>query len=106
MALDNLLKRLPKDLPDEVFEEILSGPGVRIERILSRGHSSPESGWYDQDKNEWVLLIQGAGQLIFADGEAITLAPGDHINIPAHRRHRVAWTDPDQVSVWLAVFYR
>ena len=105
MPLDNLFESIPSDLPVEVFEEILQRPGVRIERILSRGQSSPGEGWYDQDEHEWVLVLQGSARLCFDDGEERALVPGEHVMIPAHRRHRVAWTDPDQVTIWLAVFF-
>jgi len=102
----NLLSALPADLGAEVFEEVLRAESVRIERIVSRGHTSPESGWYDQDEHEWVLVLEGAAVLAFDDGSEVRLGPGDHVNLPAHRRHRVAWTAPEKATVWLAVFYR
>jgi len=102
----NIHDDLPVELPGEVFTDLLNAGSVRIERILSRGQTSPESGWYDQDEHEWVLVLQGAGELTFASGERVRLGPGDYLNIPAHTRHRVSWTDPDQTTVWLAVFYR
>jgi cupin 2 domain-containing protein len=80
---------------------------VRIERIVSRGHHSQVGFWYDQDETEWVLLVAGSAGLQFADeSEPIELTPGDFLEIPPHRRHRVAWTDPDQETVWLAIFHR
>ena len=33
------------------------------------------------------------------------LKPGDFVNIPAHRRHRVEWTTPNEPTIWLAIFY-
>ena len=102
----NINDRLPSDLPAEAFDELLRTPGVRIERIVSRGHTSPESGWYDQNEHEWVMVLQGAGTLSFEDGSICHLEAGDYLNIPAHCRHRVSWTDPDRMTVWLAVFYR
>jgi cupin 2 domain-containing protein len=102
----NLLSALPADLGAEVFEEVLRAESVRIERIVSRGHTSPESGWYDQDEHEWVLVLEGAAVLAFDDGSEVRLGAGDHVNLPAHRRHRVAWTAPEKATVWLAVFYR
>lgn len=104
--MHNLFSLLPEILDDEVFEEIVSGTHVRIERILSKGHTSPEAGWYDQAENEWVLVLQGEGIILFADGHEVLLKKGDHITIPAHTLHKVSWTDPNQVTVWLAVFYR
>ena len=103
--MNNLLTSLPNHIDHEQVEELLSQPNVKIERILSKGQISPETGWYDQDKNEWVVVLQGAGDITFDDGDKVRLQPGDHLNIPAHRRHKVSWTDPDSVTVWLAVFY-
>lgn len=103
--MPNLRDAIPADLPHEVFTDLLQAPDIRIERILSRGQTSPDSGWYDQDEHEWVLLLEGASELTFEDGEVVRLGPGDYLNIPAHRRHRVSWTDSEQTSVWLAVFY-
>ena len=80
---------------------------VRIERIVSTGQASPPGFWYDQDWGEWVVLLSGAARLRLAEeAEARRLAPGDWVDIPAHCRHRVEWTDPDQPTVWLAVHYR
>ncbi|MGF1755137.1 cupin domain-containing protein [Vibrio makurazakiensis] len=101
----NLLSDIPSQLPDEIFEDLVATPNVRIERILSKGHSSPEQGWYDQSENEWVMVLQGTGTLVFEDGRQIVLNTGDYINIPAHDKHKVASTDEEQVTVWLAVFY-
>jgi cupin 2 domain-containing protein len=91
---------------NEQFSELLKRPGLRIERIVSTGQCSPPDFWYDQPEGEWVLLIQGAARLCFADeAEARQLKPGDFIDIAAHRRHRVDWTAPDQVTIWLAIHY-
>jgi len=106
MAVENIYTQMPDELPQELVDVLVESRGLRIERILSQGQCSPESGWYDQDEQEWVLVLKGRGRIEFEDGEILSLAPGDHVNIPARRRHRVAWTDPDQVTVWLAVFYR
>ena len=101
----NILRDLPNQLFVETFEDILKTPNIRIERILSHGHSSPEEGWYDQDENEWVMVLKGEGILEFEDGKVVTLREGDYVNIPAHVKHKVAGTAPDEVTVWLAVFY-
>jgi cupin 2 domain-containing protein len=82
-------------------------PGFRVERIVSTGQASPPGFWYDQDVAEWVVLLSGAAELQFEDETAPRkLAPGDWIDIAAHRRHRVNWTDPSQPSIWLAIHYR
>ena len=106
MPVNNLLSDVPTELPAELFETILQSGSFRIERIASRGHSSPEGFWYDQGGNEWVLVLRGAAKLQF-DGErdALEMKPGDFVNIPAHKRHRVEWTDPNQPTIWLAIHY-
>jgi cupin 2 domain-containing protein len=102
--MKNLFDEVPDTLPNELIEILLSASTVRIERIVSHGHSSPESFWYDQDQHEWVVVLKGAARLQFED-EVIEMQPGDFINIPAHKRHRVAWTTPHEPTVWLAVHY-
>ena len=100
----NLLGDVPTDSPDELVQTLLKLPPVRIERIVSYGHHSPNDLWYDQPENEWVLLIAGAARLRLED-EIIEMTPGSFVNIPAHRRHRVDWTDPKQATIWLAVWW-
>ncbi len=100
----NLLADLPDHLPDELIQTLLEAAGVRIERIVSQGHTSPEGFWYDQDQHEWVVVLQGAARLRFEDG-AIDMKPGDCLNIPAHKKHRVDWTTPAEPTIWLAVHY-
>jgi cupin 2 domain-containing protein len=99
----NLLSNLPTDLPEELTTILQKGNGVRIERIVSTGHKSPEGFWYDQPENEWVMVLQGSARLQFED-RVVEMLPGDSINIPAHQKHRVEWTTPDEPTVWLAVF--
>lgn len=107
MLADNLFSNLPSGLEsDERIDTLLARPGVRIERIVSTGQASPPGFWYDQKQAEWVVLLQGAARLRFADeSEDRELDPGDWLHIAAGHRHRVAWTDPDQVTVWLAVHF-
>lgn len=100
----NLLANIPQNLPEELTTVLQEGHGVRIERIVSTGHKSPEGFWYDQSENEWVMLLTGAAKLQF-EHQVVELLPGDSINIPAHVKHRVEWTSPDEPTVWLAVFY-
>lgn len=98
----NIFADLPKRMPDEVFSTLLTSENVRIERIVSHGHSSPEGFWYDQDQHEWVMVLKGQAKLRLGD-ELIEMKAGDYVNIPAHMRHRVEWTSPDEPTVWLAV---
>ncbi len=102
----NLLENIPNRLPDELFTAILTTAAFRVERIVSLGHASPEGFWYDQDQDEWVLVVEGAARIRFdGETEAVELKAGDYILIPAHRRHRVEWTAPDHRTVWLAIHY-
>jgi len=103
--MSNLLQDIPKELPDELFQTLARGDGVRIERIVSKGHATPDGAWYDQESNEWVLVLKGAARLAFDDGSETRLSQGDWLDIPAHRRHRVAWTEPSGETIWLAVHY-
>lgn len=102
----NLLSNVPENLAEELAETLQAGAGLRIERIISLGHASPAGFWYDQDENEWVLLVSGAARLRFEGEEPMELKPGSYVHIPAHRRHRVEWTDPRQPSIWLAIHYQ
>lgn len=78
-----------------------------MERIISRGHASGQDFWYDQEDNEWVILLQGSASLSFeGEKEPVVLHPGDYIQIPPHYKHRVEWTDPACETVWLAVHYK
>ncbi|UYM15537.1 cupin domain-containing protein [Endozoicomonas euniceicola] len=102
----NLFDNIPQSLPQELIEVLAEGKGVTIERIVSRGHVTPEAEWYDQDRDEWVVLLTGAASLkIEGKQELIQLSPGDALHLPAHLRHRVEWTDPDQDSLWIAVHF-
>jgi cupin 2 domain-containing protein len=102
----NIFLDLPDDRSREWFHDILRSPHVRIERIVSYGQSSPETGWYDQEEHEWVMVLEGSGCLLFDDGREVVLEKGDHLNIPARTRHKVLRTDPSGATVWLAVFYK
>ena len=101
---NNIFAQIPEQLPEELFECILKQDNIVIERIVSNGHISPVGQWYDQAKDEWVILLQGKATLLFEkDNNLISLTPGDYLLIPAHTRHRVEWTQPDFNTVWLAI---
>jgi cupin 2 domain-containing protein len=93
------------NMPDELVQTIAAGKNVRVERIVSVGHASPKDFWYNQRQAEWVMLLAGAAELEFADGNISALVPGDSLLIPAHQRHRVKSTAAGKPTIWLAVFF-
>lgn len=103
--IGNLKLAIPHVLPEELFTTLAQGKGTRIERIVSHGHSSPPGFWFDQDEHEFVLVIQGRARLELAEQGELDLRAGDYLVLPAHLRHRVSWTDPQQDTVWLAVYW-
>jgi cupin 2 domain-containing protein len=106
MRRRNIYSEIPEQLPEEVFEDIVRTKTVSIERIVSKGHSSSDDFWYDQKAGEWVIVLKGRARLRFEMPEStIEMGPGDYLDIPPHCRHRVEWTDPEEETVWLAVYY-
>ncbi len=104
MTVGNIFSNIPKQIPDEVFETLAETANCKIERIVSRGHSTPDDYWYDQEKNEWVMILKGSAGLLFeGSDDIVVMNAGDYVNIPAHRKHRVQWTDPKEETVWLAI---
>jgi cupin 2 domain-containing protein len=103
--MKNLLKNIPTALPKEHFESLVQAENIHIERIVSKGHTSPDEGWHEQADNEFVLLLKGAARLEFVDGRVVSMGPGDWLEIPAQVKHRVVWTTGDVETVWLAVHY-
>ena len=100
----HLFADLPSALPAEQFDTLVKAGDCRLERIISIGHATPAGEWYDQDGDEWVVLLQGQAGLRFADEDtARLLAPGDYVWIPAHCPHRVEWTSENPPAVWLAL---
>ncbi len=104
-TLANLFDDLPVQSQDEEFVALLSRKGIRIERIVSTGQSTPEDAPYDQDHDEWILLLKGAAGLWIDGQEEYNLRPGDHLFIPARHLHRVTWTAPGEPTVWLAIHF-
>jgi cupin 2 domain-containing protein len=103
--LKNIFEQIPADLPEEVFDTLAQSSKVKIERIISKGHQTAPDTWYDQQQNEWIMVVKGAAILSFEHGDSVKLTSGDHFNIKAHCKHRVSWTDPDCETIWLAVHY-
>ncbi len=95
---------LPESLPDkELFEILHNNEKVKIERIISTGQTTPSGQWYDQDRDEWVILLQGQAELSYADGKSIKLRAGDYLFIPARQKHRVEHTSCEPPCIWLAI---
>lgn len=105
MTIVNVLRDLPSTGADESFDVLWERPGMRLERIVSHGHVTPPGEWYDQDQDEWVVVIRGAARLRVEGRGEQELREGDSVLLPAHCRHRVEWTDPDQPTIWLALHH-
>jgi len=104
--MGNLFESVASGAAEEEVVRLAAGAGARIERIVSCGHASPPGFWYDQDRPEWVALLQGQARLEFADGRSLSLRAGDWLAIAAHARHRVAATSAAPPAIWLAVHYQ
>ena len=100
------LLRLPEnwDGCEEYTETMLSGDNWRLERIISRGHISPEGFWYEQNEDEWVAVLRGEGEIMWADGTKCTLKSGESVLIPQKCRHRVSRTSENPECIWLCFF--
>ncbi len=106
MDVANIFAEIPNQLVAEHFTTLRTAQRLRIERIVTPAHAPGPGPWYDQDQHEWILLLRGSAALEFqGDGEPTELLPGAYLNIPAHRAHRVAWTDAHEETVWLAIHY-
>lgn len=107
MKTDNIfnLPPLSNDNDPEIFETLLTNPNISIERIISYGQTTPVGEWYDQEKAEWLILIQGEAQLSYADNSRIKLIAGDYLYIPAHQKHRVEYTSKEPPCIWLTIFF-
>ncbi|MEM1369277.1 MAG: cupin domain-containing protein [Cyanobacteria bacterium P01_H01_bin.15] len=105
MTHGNIFEKIPSDISNEVFELLAQKNGVKIERIISKGHSSPETGWYDQDQSEWVIVLKGAAEISFENGSVVGLNEGDYLLIEPHEKHKVTNTSTNPETIWLAVHY-
>jgi cupin 2 domain-containing protein len=106
MPCENLFTGIPPRLPEELVTVLCRDKGIRIERIVSDGQRSPEGFWYDQNRHEWVIVLEGRAAIEFeGEAEPVVLERGSYLNILAHRRHRVAWTSTTEKTVWLAILY-
>ncbi len=100
----NIFEKVPTPKGEEIFETLLENKKFRIERIVSRGHSTPKGEWLKEPHDEWVMVLKGEGRLKFkGTTKPVTLKSGDYVFIPARTSHRVEWTSPRTKTVWLAV---
>ena len=103
----NLLQQVdPPEINEELTEILARGENIRVERIVSQGHSSDTGFWYDDPNAEWVTVLSGEARLRFQlDNKVIHLRRGDHITIAPHEKHQVEWTTPNEQTVWLAIYF-
>ena len=104
MKLNNIFEKILPNCDKEIFEILLQNDNIKIERIVSYGQTSPVGFWYDQDDNEFVLLLKGKAKIEFENKEVI-LNKGDYLLIPKHKKHRVSYTLPNRPTIWLAIFF-
>ena len=100
----NIFEKIIVDKTEEFFFEIFKNETIKIEKIVSNGQTSPENFWYEQEKSEFILLLEGFAILEFENRE-VELKKGDCINIKAKQKHRVKFTSLDEPTIWFAVFY-
>ncbi|MCU7494010.1 MAG: cupin domain-containing protein [Ignavibacteria bacterium] len=106
MEVNNLFSEIPDNFQKEIFDILIHNHNLTLERIVSCGQASPEGEWYEQETNEWVILLGGSAGLLFeGESDEKVLYPGDYILIPANTKHRIEWTDRKQKTVWLALHY-
>jgi len=104
IRVENLFTNLPELSGSEHLLSLFENPSVKIDRIVSQSYSSPPGFWYDQDEDEWVIVVRGKTALEFEGGELVRMQEGDYVTIPRHVKHRVQQTDPK--TIWLAVHVR
>ena len=98
---------LPSELPskdnEELFETIVSGKNILIERIISNGQKSPKTGWYEQEKDEIVFLLKGKAKIEFENKKTFNLQEGDYLQIKSGIKHKVIETSENPPCIWLAI---
>ncbi len=105
MAIQNIFNDIPRNIPKELFEPLLKTEQFILERIISKGQSSPAEGWYEQTQNEWVMVLKGNAVIRFDNGKTHDLTTGDYLQIPAMQKHKVVKTCQTEETVWLALHY-
>ncbi len=104
MNKTNIFTQIPSELKDELFEDIISSNSIKIERIISDGHTSPKKGWYKSSQNEWVIVLQGKA-ILELEKKSIELNVGDYFNIEADTKHKVSYTSKSEKTIWLTIYY-
>ena len=105
-SLDSPTENAERTENAELIDILAHGENIRVERIISNGHSSEPGFWYDDPNAEWVTVLSGEARLRFlVDDKLVHLRRGDHITIQPHEKHRVEWTTPDEQTVWLAIYF-
>jgi cupin 2 domain-containing protein len=89
VEVDNIFDAIPEALDEELATLLVQQNALKIERIVSRGHTSPESGWYDQERHEWVIVLEGRATITLEGETELHLKSGSYVNIPAHTKHKV-----------------
>jgi cupin 2 domain-containing protein len=100
----NIFDEIIVDKSEEKFFEIFKNETIKVEKIVSNGQKSPEDFWYEQEKSEFILLLEGFAILEF-ENRVVELKKGDCLNIEAYQKHKVKFTSLDEPTIWFAVFY-
>jgi cupin 2 domain-containing protein len=104
MVQGNIFKFSKKRIKgSESFETLLKSNSLLLEKILTHGELKSPGKWYDQEKDEWVMMVQGKATIEYDDGNRIEMKKGDYVIIPAHLKHRVIETSESPDCVWLAL---
>jgi cupin 2 domain-containing protein len=103
---NNILDNYKIESKDELFDVLFKNDNVIIERIISYGNITPDGEWYDQSKDEWVILLEGNAKIVFEDNSIIELNKGDYLHLPAHKKHRVSYTSIEPNCIWLAFHFK
>lgn len=99
--MDNLFSADTANKQEEHFSTLLKTENIHIEKIVSNGQTS--SKWYEQEKDEWVVLIDGEATLLFYDKSELKLKKGEYVYIPKMKKHKVTYTSSP--AIWLAVHF-
>jgi cupin 2 domain-containing protein len=102
----NMFEQIDINLKEEKIEHIVNSSNIRVERIVSFDYKSPDGFWYDQDENEFVVILQGEATLEFEKNILFYLKKGDYVIIEKHKKHRVVNTAKGILTIWLAIFYK